>query len=302
MTNSTEDFSGLSRYFTVQNNPEKILYNNFPVSDFMGLTPSEMFDLIYQPFKDGSDFEFISAHDEVLDQIPFFLLVEHLLLMIYRDNSSKLTPRGCLSTKYCIELLEQKFIKDTFFEGKIRKRILEEYFPSIEVSRLILQLNKLVIKKNNSLKLSKSALLLLQEKRRFELFKKIFETYTHLFSWAYLDGYKNEMVGQLGFAFSLTLLKQYGNASHKVSFYFDLYKRAFPQLASHFQDYPYFPAEKQFIACYRTRLFDRFFEWFGLVKQDNNSVDNMNPGNNMYTKTEIVDKLFKTPEISNNFI
>lgn len=296
MSSKIEDFSGLSRYFSILSNPDKILYNNSPVPDFLGLTPSEMHELIYQPFKEGSDFYLNRVNDEILDQIPFFLLAEHLLLMIYRDKYIKLTPKGCLSTKYCSELIEKKLLKELVYEGQIRKRLLEKYFPSIEAIRLILQLSKLVIKKNNSLKLSKSALLLLQEKRRFELFKKIFETYTHLFSWAYLDGYNGEMTGQLGFAFSITLLKHFGNDSHTLSFYFNLYKKAFPQLSYQFQDYPYFPAEKQFISCYKTRLFDRFFEWFGLVKQEDNP-DFMNLGNTKYTKNSIVDKLFTTPEL-----
>ncbi|MBZ0203311.1 MAG: hypothetical protein K8I03_09885 [Ignavibacteria bacterium] len=301
MSKKIEDFSKLSRFVTVENSPSQTLINNYPVADFLGLTPAEMHDLIYEPFRDESGFKLIQVNDEILNQIPFFLLVEHLLLMIYRDKSPKLTPRGCLSTKYCIELLEKKLITESLFEGRIRKRILEEYYPSIESARLILQLCKLVVRKNNKLQLSEIAMQFLHERKRFELFKRIFESYSHLFSWAYLDGYSSEMVGQLGFAFSITLLQHYGNESQNVFFYFDKYKKAFPQLESHFQDLPFFSAERQYIACYRARLFERFYEWFGLARQDN-ELDIMHPEGNMYSKTVVVDQLFSTPELLRDFI
>lgn len=101
-----EDFKNMSR-FEEEINSYKILLNNHPIQDFLGLTPSEMHDLIYDPYGRNSGFQIKKVSDNALNQIPFFLLAEHLILMIYRDKYTKLTSKGCLSLKYCKELLEK---------------------------------------------------------------------------------------------------------------------------------------------------------------------------------------------------
>lgn len=295
-----DDFKKMSR-FEDEMNSYKILHNNYPIQDFLGLTPSEMHDLIYDPYGEDSGFQIMKVSDTTLDQIPFFLLAEHLILMIYRDKYTKLTSKGCLSLKYCKELLEKKLIKEDVFEGRFRKSTREDYFSSIKVVRIILMLSKQVLIRKNKMFLSKKALILLEERNRFELFKIIFKTYSNDFLWAYLDGHRSELIGQLGFAFSLTILKYYGSKSLPLSFYFDKYKKAFPLLENHLKDFQYFPKERQFISCYRLRLFQRFFEWFGLVKSEGKE-DLLNPGSEIYRKTNILDDLFKTPVLLQNFL
>jgi hypothetical protein len=239
--------------------------------------------------------------DNVLDQIPFFLLAENLLLMIYRDKCTKLTSKGCLSLKYCTELLDKKIIKDEFFENNLRKRLREDYYSYIRAARIILELGELVLIKKNKLYLTQDALQLLEDSNRFDLFCIIFETYTQDFLWAHLDGYKSELIGQLGFTFSLSMLKHYGSESHPIKFYSDKYKRAFPLLENHLCDFKFFPKEKQFASCYRVRLFERFFKWFGLVEAEGKE-DFFDSGKNLYIKTNVIDKLFTTPELLNNFL
>lgn len=296
-----EDFKKISRFVEDETNPRQILLNNYPTFDFLGLTPSEMHDIIYDPFGEGSDFQIKNVTNNILDQIPFFLLTEHLLLMIYRDKFAKLTPKGCLSIKYCNELLAKKIIEEDIYEGQIRKVTREAYFASIKAARIIVELGGLVLIKKNKMYLSQYALQLMQEKNRLELFQTIFEAYSSDFLWAHLDGFRSELIGQLGFVFSLSMLKYYGSSSRPISFYLDKYKRAFPQLENHLQDFPSFPKERQLVLCYKSRLFERFFEWFGLAKLDGKESI-FEPGNNTYSKTNIVDVLFDTPELLNNFL
>lgn len=192
--------------------------------------------------------------------------------------------------------IRKKLIKEDVFEGRLRKSTREDYFSSIKAVRIILTLSKLVLIRKNKMFLSQFALQLLEEKNRFELFKIIFKTYSNDFLWAYLDGYRSELIGQLGFTFSLTILKYYGSKNLPLSFYYDKYKRAFPLLENHLKYFQYFPKERQFISCYKLRLFDRFFEWFGLVKSEGKE-DIRNPGSKIYKKTNILDELFKTPDL-----
>ena len=299
MSSEDQDFLKMSRV-NEDPSPKNILLNNFPLKEFLGLTPSEMHSVIYDPFGEHSEFRINFIDDEILDKIPFFVLAENLLLIIYCDKKVKLTPKGFLPTKYCDELGRKKIIDEFIYQIPDRKRIGEDYLPSIRAVRIALMLGELIICKNNKITISDYGFQLLEAKNRQALFEVIFYAFTQTFLWAHLDGYRSELIGQLGFAFSISMLKHFGDSSRNLLFYANKYKEAFPLLMNPLKDHQYFPVEHQFLSCYRVRLFDRFFEWFGLVKADEYHILDMERCS--YSKIEIVDKLFTTPELLEQFL
>lgn len=299
MNTEDEDFLKMSRKnenFT----SHQILLNNYPLKDFLGLTPSEMHSLIHDPFGDDSGFQINTVDDDVFDKIPFFVLAEELLLMIYRDQKVKLTSKGFLPLKYCDELGKKGIIKESIYELPERKRIGEEYLPSIKAARIALILGELITCENNKIIVSDYGSQLLEGGDRQELFEVIFYAFTENFLWAHLDGYGSALIGQFGFVFSISLLKHYGETSKDLIFYANKYKEAFPLLINHLKDYSYYPKEQQFLSCYRLRLFERFFQWFGFVKVDEFNFLKMEKCK--FSKTDIVDKLFITPELLKQFL
>lgn len=75
-------------------------WNNTPVDDFLGLTPTEVHHLLYEAFGDKSPIQFRDdIDDETLDQIPLFRIVEEYLKIIQREKQIKLTPLGALQKK-----------------------------------------------------------------------------------------------------------------------------------------------------------------------------------------------------------
>lgn len=299
MNTEDEDFLKMSR-MNANFKVEHLLLNNYPLKDFLGLTPSEMHTIICDPFGDDSGFQIKVVEDDILDKIPFFILAEELLLIIYRDRKVKLTSKGFLPLKYCDELGGEEIIKESIYELPERKRIGEDYLPSIKAARIALMLGELITCKNNKIIVSDYGFELLEDGDRDELFKTIFYAFTENFLWAHLDGYASALTGQLGFVFSLSMLKHYGKTSHDLVFYANKYKEAFPLLMNHFKDYPYYSKEKQFLSCYRVRLFERFFQWFGFVNTD--EFDLLKTEKCRYSKTDLVDKLFVTPELLEQFL
>lgn len=299
MSTVEEDYLKMSR-FTENPDAYHMLMNNYPQKDFLGLSSAEMRTLIYEPYGEDSEFKFSYVFDDVLDRIPFFVLTEQLLLIIQRDRKVKLTSKGCLTAKYCEELLQKKIIKEDTYEDKLMKRIHENYVPSIKTARIILQIAKLVELKNNTLIVSELGLEFLAGNNRMELFMVIFQTFTQDFLWAYLDGDQSELIGQLGFIFSLTMLQHYGDTSRDVCFYAHKYKKAFPLLENHIEENYYFTKDQEFVSCYNRRVFQKFFLWFGLIHVDESHIIYMDKCR--YSKTDLVDTLFVTPNVLEQFL
>ena len=96
------------------------------------------------------------------------------------------------------------------------------------------------------------------------------------------------------------MLKHFGTDSHEANFYAHKYKEAFPLLENHLRDSRFFPKNDQFISCYNLRVFQKFFNWFGLVNKDEHLTSNIEKCK--YFKTDILDKLFETPELLKQFL
>lgn len=81
------------------------------------------------------------------------------------------------------------------------------------------------------------------------------------------DLYEPEQAGQTGFAFSLILLRIYGDTKRHDTFYAHKYYRAFPDLyegedpETEIEENPWNPAGR----CYYIRTFERFLQLIGLV-------------------------------------
>lgn len=93
----------------------------------------------------------------------------------------------------------------------------------------------------------------------------------------------------------MAMLKHFGSTPKSVDFYAEKYRKAFPLLCNHLIDLSFLSKEKQFTYYYSSRLFERFFEWFGLVKKTGHtgpfSMDKI------YVKTDLIDNLFDIPEL-----
>ncbi len=245
-----------------------LLRNNSPVDDFLGLSPTEIHHLLYDTFGDKSPVQFRDKiDDKTLDQIPLFKVVEEYLKIIQRNKQIKLTPLGALPKKVMVELYDKRFLLDEHIENGITKLWREEDSISIRSARLTAEMAGLLRKVNGKLTLTKTATKLLETNNRLQIFRQFFQAFTDKFLWSFNDGYPEQPIGQLGWAFSVILLYKFGDQPQIVDFYADKYLKAFPKFITFFR-HDYSTPEQQFFRCYGVRTFDRFFLWFGLVTVD----------------------------------
>jgi len=269
-----------------------LLRNNTPLDDFLGLSPTEIHHLLYDTFGDKSPVQFRdNIDDETLDQIPLFRIAEEFLKIIYRDNQIKLTPLGALPKKAMVELYDKRFLLDEHIESGLTKLWKEDDCISIKSARLTAELAGLVRKTNGKLTLTKTGTKLLETNNRLQIFKQFFQAFTDKFLWSFNDGYPEQPIGQLAWAFSVIMLDKFGDQPQTVDFYADKYLRAFPNFITFFR-HDYSTPERQFYRCYGVRTFDRFFLWFGFVTVDKQKKY-LDLDTDKFKQTVLVKRIFK---------
>ena len=269
-----------------------LLLNNMPVEDFLGLSPNEIHNLIYDSYGDNSPVQFRDdIDDKTLDQIPLFRIVEDYLKILQRDKQIKLTPLGALPKKVIVELYDKRFVLDYFIESRITKLWREENWIALRSARLSAQLAGLVKKSAGKLSLPKKAINLVDSNNRVQIFKLFYQAYTDKFLWSFNDNYPEHPVGKLGWAFSVMMLDKFGDQPQVGNFYAEKYLKAFPMFLNLFEN-DYSMPKRHLFNCYRVRTFDRFFVWFGLVNIDHpkrySEIDT-----NKIERTDLVKSVFK---------
>jgi len=263
------------------------MMNNQPEEDFDGYSPSEMDNILYQPFEPGSPIRFCNnIPDEVLDQIPILRIIEYLMNKTEEAGELKLTTTGALPRNIVLDLYG-RYYKDEEIEKYGDKLYKETDSRSIHIAHIILEISKLAKMRNNRLSLTKTGQRL--KNNRLELFFEIFRTYMQKYNLGYLDAHENQHCGQLGFAFTLILLSKYGENFKEVSFYSEKYQKAFPAMLDSFIN-DYSTPEKTMMRCFTHRTFDKFLNFFNLVeiKKTPNWEDP-----NLVKKSAIFDRIFR---------
>jgi hypothetical protein len=245
-----------------------ILMNNSPIEDFEGFSSADMNYLVYDAFSADSPFQIKkNIPDNILDQIPFLLQIEYLLHRINDLGELKLTAKGFLPTSLVKEIYNLGLIKDYAIEHGITKLYAETSSQPINLTRLITELTGFTKKRYNKLTLTKTWRDKLLKKNRQDIFIQTFSTFAQKFNWGYFDLYSSQATGKVGFAFSLYLLSKYGANERQDSFYSEKYLKAFPSLIDLFKDDKWVTdINRSFNSCYSIRTFDRFLDYFNLIK------------------------------------
>ena len=244
-----------------------LLQNNRPLDDFCGLSPNEIHHLLYDTFGEKSPLRIQSTIDDAaLDRIPFFRLTEEFLKIIQRDTSVKLTATGALPRKLIQELYDHRFITDDMVESGVTKLNREiDFTPLVSVHANTL-IAGLIKARKGKLTLTKAGEELLATNKRRALFQKVLLAFTLEFNWASNDGYPDTPIVQSGWGYTMYLLSKFGDKEQTVQFYADKYLQAFPKTLQLFPAVTYSTPYRMFTSCFRVRVFERFFEWFGFVQ------------------------------------
>lgn len=224
-------------------------HNHTPRDEFNGLSPEEMYHLIYNPFSAKCEVELNQLEKEQYEKIPLVRQTLFLLTTL-SERELRLTKLGWLPLKIVAEMyrLGQP---EWILEEPGQKRINEYDAKSVSMARIILELMGWIKTRKGILSLTVKGKKTLSNINvaandilRFSLVGVGLQTF---------DTVEDEKIGNIGIAYSVWLLHKYGSEWHFGRFYQEHYQKAFN--FSNINNYN----------IYETRVFKRLFYWLGIV-------------------------------------
>ncbi len=248
-------------------------HNKTPRSEFNGLSPEEMHNLIHYPFDCRCVVRLNKLGKEQYDKIP---LVRQSLFLLETIGKTelRLTKLGWLPLKIVAEaypLGQPEWIIEEFQQKKIN----EYDAKSVWMARNIIEFLGWIKTRKGVLSLTakgKKALLNIDEAANEIIRSTLTEVGLHAF-----DGVEDDRIGNLGIAYSIWMLNQFGSTWHSGSFYQEHYQKVF--------DFP------DCHNIYETRVFKRLFYWLGIVTiRQNKQIGGFSE--NDYKKTNLLSMIF----------
>lgn len=251
------NLEGLENMDDIRKEIEKLVkaHNEGTIDDFEGLSPDEMQVLHYEFPNSQSPLKLNTLSEKELEECPLLMQVRFLTGKMKGGNSIQLTKTGALNTKLVKELYGLGYLKSQLIEEGMQKLSKESDAPSVEITRILLEISSLAKKRHGKLSLTKKGEKLADDGNA--ILKELISVLFHKFNWGYFDGYESENIGKVNPAYSIYLLKKYGEEKRDTDFYADRYFKAFPIL---------FTDDRNPYRCYAVRTFERYFRYFGFIE------------------------------------
>lgn len=228
-----------------------------------GYSSSEIKYMIVDAFAEDSIIKLNKLEDVDYLRIPILNQIKYLAGLLKKEGDIKLTAKGNLPVKIVADIYAQGFIREKWVDRYLSKVWKENDILSISLTRKLLVLSGIAMKRNNKLVLTKSGGKILNNDEK--LLHKILDTFGYKLNWAFFDRYSLEHIGQFGFGFSLAMLSRFGDERRPVNFYADLYLESFPGLLDPSLNNYFLESEHNARICYSLRTFERFLAFFGLI-------------------------------------
>jgi hypothetical protein len=108
-------------------------YNNRGLSDFDGLSPDQMYGLLYQNCNENM----IKIKDDTGADIPIIQQIKYYLTLVRENKEIKLTKAGNLPPVIVKDIYSKKYLTDTHIELGISKLTKETDSPTIELTNIL---------------------------------------------------------------------------------------------------------------------------------------------------------------------
>jgi len=236
-------------------------YNNTAENDFQGLSPQQMYDLLYKDWGEN----IISINTQKLDgsDVPLIQQIRYFINLVNDAKEVKLTNRGYLPPSIVKDIYSQRFISDMMIELGTTKLTKETDVSNIAVMKIVCMASGLIKKRQNKISLTHNAMSKIYSN---DIFNKIFEIAFKKFNWAYFDPFDDEPIGQFGNNYTLYLLHKYGDKWKNDDSYADLYFKAFPEFKLNDDGY------RSLEIIYIVRTFRNILRLFGFIEYENKKI------------------------------
>ena len=234
--------------------------NARPLKEFLGLSPEQMANLLYQPLASPG---LVTFNEDWFPAQSTALLLFEALASGIGEEGIKATGKGNLPIQLCRDNLAD--IPEDIFIRPDRIRS-ETEFDELHTIRIVGELAGLIEHRKSRFYLTPLGQELIQVEHRAQLFHVLFNTYTSEFNWAYRDLYPDVEIIQTAWLFSLYCLSMFGQQWRPCRFYAEKFMQAFPVAINEMEEGEYYSPEQQLESCYGLRTLDRFARFWGLIE------------------------------------
>ncbi|UFS70578.1 hypothetical protein LPW11_22270 [Geomonas sp. RF6] len=239
--------------------------NRTGIDDFQGLSPEQMYRMIYFPF----DSPEIVTFPTTLDVVPEAPIIDlfTLLAEALGPDGVKPTVTGKLPRKLCQDTIRAYLGEEEYRKLTSVGEILREVeFSDLHVLRIVAEMAGLIRRYKGKFILGRECRKVLAEEGGAGIYPRLLMTYLRHFNWGYGDTWAGTPSIQQFFLFSLFLLQKYGDQWQGNSFYEDLFMRAFPRVVEEVLPQGQSSPEEVLRRCYSRRFFGDVCRRFGLVE------------------------------------
>lgn len=263
-------------------------FNSSPKSQFLGLSPVEMHNIVYEPFSlENAVFSFECRDNAKLKEVPLLKHSLYLLNKLKDAGEIKATQLGNLPRALVREMYEEFFSHDRY----ARLPNTEDDMIEIVRVRQLLCISGLMKKKSNKFTLTKKGENLLQESMWPELFRELTLCFMNQWNWAYGDSYSELPFIQSSAVFNLFLLHKKCQDWAYSGDVGQAYLHAFPNLVNEASGY--FGPEEEIIRCFSTRFLNRVCLPLGLVEMREENGDGAYDYKQFYRVSRFFAEFFK---------
>lgn len=262
-------------------------------SDFCGLSPAQVHDLLRSPLNCPSVFHPLvnaEAGNEALDTAPIMRMTR-VLVEDLKGKGIRLTGKGNLPLKHVKAMIDAGGESTVAPMARYSPVRSEEHVLGVILTRVLLEIAGYTKKQKGVLSLKKTAETRLEKKGWLTVYQDLLDTALTRLNWASLDHYDGLEDIQYTSAFCFWLLSEKGDQWRPVDEYLDDMLKAFPRLP--FAAYPvsYMTEEDQTRSALRSRMVN-LYQLLGLIELDPQSARFREEGDQRMRRTELFEKMF----------
>jgi len=234
-------------------------------ANYQGLTPEQMYRLIYYPFDSPELVTFPSC----MENPPEALMLTIFMLLARAISSAgvKPTATGNLPRTLCQEVA-QGYLSDAEYRKltELWDVRTELELGELHKTRIVAEMAGLIRKHKGRFIVGRECRKLIAEKGPAAIYPRLFQSYARHYNWGYGDTWAGTPMIQQSFLYSLFLLKKNGVKWQSNVFYEDAFLRAFPRAVREVRPQGGSSPEQVLRACYSRRCLNGFARLLGLVE------------------------------------
>ena len=237
--------------------------NNAHVEHFLGISPSQMHQVLYSPFSLSNHlFSFDCVEESQLKDIPIIKQSYFFLSKLNEVGELKGTQLGNLPKNFVVEFYHLFLSNERYASVPNRE---DDLFQLTRLKHL-LDLSGLIKKRNKKFSLTKKGHEILVQDNSKQLFEEIILTWTNNFNWGFGDRYSNLSLIQRSAVFNFYMLNKLSSNWIEDKELGTRYLGAFPDLVHDVWDSISGP-EREIVNCFSLRFLERFCVPLGLIEK-----------------------------------